>query len=410
MIRNNPRQYSEKEQFVKSTIILTGSNVLTRVLSLIFFVILARAVSVEEYGLFRFLLSISMIYAVSFTGFTTALTHFIGKNKNNSTVYATNSLIVSFIMFIVVSIGIILFQKDKTLSLLVFFSALIDFYYIGFIAGVLNHVKLYLFKLLENALQLGILLLVMIISQKVNFDFAILFYSISGLLIVILLELWRPQFQIDLKQISKNALKEIASYGYKVAFGAIGWVILFSINTIFIKILIGEAQVGYYSVGATVVQIFTFIPSAISTLILPKVSSIKDKKNIFKFVNFAALGTIIVSMALLIFLLIFDRYIIITIFGEKYLPAVAAILALAIGQIAISVYQIYASAWQGLGKPSIPSTIIFICCILNIIGSYFLTKNFGIVGAATSSAITSTIAMVWLTIVFNKKWKIHSKE
>ena len=69
------------KHLIKSTIILTISNVLTRVLGMLFFVILARAMSVVEYGDFRFLLTLSMIYGIAFSGIPTALTKYFSQNR-----------------------------------------------------------------------------------------------------------------------------------------------------------------------------------------------------------------------------------------------------------------------------------------------------------------------------------------
>jgi O-antigen/teichoic acid export membrane protein len=75
----------------------------------------------------------------------------------------------------------------------------------------------------------------------------------------------------------------------------------------------------------------------------------------------------------------------------------------------ISLLGIYSAIFQGLNKPGIPSMIIVITAALNIIFSYFLTKNYGIIGAGLSNAITCTIALIISVILFEIKWKKYSK-
>jgi O-antigen/teichoic acid export membrane protein len=197
----------------------------------------------------------------------------------------------------------------------------------------------------------------------------------------------------------------LAKYAVQVTPGAVGWVVMFGINAIFIKHFYNTMEVGYYSAGVTLVQIFTFLPAAISAILMPKIAGLKDKSKIIRPLIFTIIGSFLISLIMLIILLNFKNFIIETVFTAKYASTAVVILPLAIGQITISLYQIYASVWHGLNKPVIPSIIIIISCIINIIGSYFLTKTFGIVGAATSNAISASIALITTMAVFQIKWK-----
>lgn len=73
--------FHTKYHINQTTGLLTVSNVITRIVSLIFFILLARALTVEDYGSFRYLIQISMLYAIFFTGIPTAIAKFIGEKK-----------------------------------------------------------------------------------------------------------------------------------------------------------------------------------------------------------------------------------------------------------------------------------------------------------------------------------------
>ncbi|MEM2139124.1 MAG: polysaccharide biosynthesis C-terminal domain-containing protein, partial [Candidatus Woesearchaeota archaeon] len=98
-----------------------------------------------------------------------------------------------------------------------------------------------------------------------------------------------------------------------------------------------------------------------------------------------------------------NKFLITLLFGEKYIQTSLIILPLSLGQIFISLHQIYASIFQGLNKPQIPSTTISIAAFFNIIGSYFLTKHYGILGSSISNAITSFIALILIYSIFRKQ-------
>ncbi|MEM3374581.1 MAG: oligosaccharide flippase family protein [Candidatus Woesearchaeota archaeon] len=383
---------------IKKTTYLTISNILIRLSSVLFFIILARSLSVSNYGSFRYLLTLSMMIGLFFTGIPTALTKYLSEKKDHS--YTSTSLFLMSFIFIILLIPSLFY--DYRLSLFLF-ALLVDAFYLGFIRGLLNYIKLAGFKLLENIIQLIILIVSYILLKEINFDFAVIFYSFSGILSLIIFEIIKPE--IKLTKIDKQKIKQIITYTIPVTLGSIGWTLMFGINSIFIKMFHDTEQLGYFSVGTTIVQVFTFLPEAITTILMPKTSSLKDKSKLKKPLKLAILGTIITSTIGLILLLILNKFLITLLFGEKYIKTSLIILPLSLGQIFISLHQIYASIFQGLNKPQIPSTTISIAAFLNIIGSYFLTKNYGILGSSISNAITSFIALIIILIIFKKDFQ-----
>jgi len=399
------------KHLIKQTFVLTASNVITRVLGMLFFIILARALSVSDYGLFRYLITISFMYGILFTGIPTALTKFIGEDKSNKkriAQYLSNTVILMIAAFFILCIPILIFNANKFYLILFLFAVLVDTLYLGFIRGIINIKKLAGFKLFENIIQIVILSISYIIFRQVNFTFAVVFFSFSAFLSMIIFELISPQLKFVLK-FSKEKIKQLTRYAIPVMLGSIGWTVMFGINEIFIKYFYNTEQVGYYSVGVTLAQAFTFLPMAIATIIMPKAAGIKDKLKIIRPLGLAVIGTLLVSAIGLVLLIILKKPILLLIFGEKYLPALVVILPLSLGQISIAIHQIYAALWQGLNRPSIPTINISIAALLNVIGSYFLTKSYGIVGTSISNAITSFIALISIVILFYSKWKTLSK-
>ncbi|MEM4710903.1 MAG: oligosaccharide flippase family protein [Candidatus Woesearchaeota archaeon] len=392
------------KHLIKSTMYLTISNVLTKVFSLVFFIILARSLSVNDYGLFRYLLTVSLIYAIGFSGINTSLTFFVSKYRKKSSEYIFNSFFLMFFIFIILSIIILIFQEYSFYLILFLFASLVDFFYLGFSRGILNYFKLAGFKLVENIIQLIILVTFYFTFKSVDFGFAVIFYSFSGLLSLIFFEIIKNELVFSFK-FSFEKIKKIIKYTIPVTLGSIGWSLMFGINVVFIKLFYNTEQVAYFSVGESIVQVFGFIPGAIGTILLPKISRLKNKNKILKPLKFAILSNIIISFFILIFLLLTNKILIHYFFTDVYLPSSVVILPLSLAQIFIAIVYIFGTVFQGLNKPLIPTITISIAAVLNVIGSYFLTKNFGIVGAATSNAITSFIAATLIIILFYREFR-----
>ncbi|MBN2368369.1 flippase [Candidatus Woesearchaeota archaeon] len=392
---------------IKSTTALTATNVITKVTSMLFFILLARSMSVSDYGLFRYLITLSAMYGILFTGIPTALTKYLSHERKLLKEYLSNTVFMMAIAFVVLS-AVALFSEYRIFLILFIFAVLIDSLYLGFVRGLLNYVKLAGFKLGENIIQLVILVISYFIFKELNFTFAVIFYSFSGLLSLIIFEIWKPELKFT-RKLSKEKIKQLLKYTIPVTLGSIGWTIMFGINSIFIEAFSNTEQVGYYSVGMTLVQAFTFLPAAIATIIMPKVSSLKDKNRLLKPLTLAVLGTIAISAVGLVALLLLITPIINILFTDVYLPSAIIILPLSLSQIFISIHQIFASVFQGLDKPGVPSTTISIAAAFNVLGSYLLTKNYGILGASISSAVTSFLALILISIWFKIKWKTISK-
>jgi len=392
-------------QLVKHTLILSASNVITRFMGMVFFVILARALTVSEYGLFRYLLTLSTIYALVFTGVPTALTKFLGDravDPHSKKEYLDNSLFLMLVLYAASAVIIMVFSRNPLLLLLFTFALLVDQTYVGFTRGILNYLKLNGFKLVENSIKILILVIAYIILRRVDITFSVAFYSLSSLASALIFEAIKPEFQISLN-FSWSRIKELLRYAVPVTLGSIGWTLLFGISSVYIERFHGTEQLGYFSVGLTVMQVFSFFPDATYTILLPKVAGLKDKSTLIRPLRLAALGCLLISILISLPLLLFKNFILNFIFSEKYLPAAVVLAPLTISQIFLVVQQVYTTAWQGLGKPGISSIIISIAAGINIILGYSLTKSHGIVGAAFSLAIASFVSLLIVTLIW-KRW------
>jgi O-antigen/teichoic acid export membrane protein len=253
------------------------------------------------------------------------------------------------------------------------------------------------YKFFQGVIQLAVLMGFYLQGGKITLLQAVAFFSFSSVLSAIILEISMREIRLSW-QFSVEKTRALIKYAIPVFLGAIGWVIMVGTNTIMIKYFRDTEQVGFYSVGVTLVQIFSLFPEAVSTLIMPKIAAIKDKTRVIKPLKLAVISCFGLSILFLIPLLYLKKYIITMVFTEKYLPTLAVILPLSIGQIFLAIHQVFASVWQGLDRPGIPSLTISIVAVLNLAGSYFLTKTYGIMGSAISIAICSIIAFIIISL------------
>jgi O-antigen/teichoic acid export membrane protein len=391
---------------IKETSLLTISSIVTRLFAVMFSVLLAKAFTVSDFGLFRYLLTISSFYAMIFSGIPLAVTKFISANKYDSksrAEYLTNAIYYTIALFVLSVLVITGISSNRLMLILFVFALVVDYFYLGFLRGLLNYTKLVGFKLLENIIQLVLLGGLFVISGSINFSLAVIFYSFSGLLALIAFEINKFELNINFRSISKERIIELTKYSIPVVAGSIGWTVMFGINTIYLEKYLGNDSVAFYNVGFTLAQVFSFLPEAITTIILPKVAAAADKGKIAAPLKMAVIGSTIISIIILIFLMLFKRPILNILFNENYLPALSLLLPLSIGQIAIAIHQMYAAVFQGLNRPEIPTITISIAAAIQIVCGYFAIHYYGINGAAVSICLTSVVALIGIYGIWLRK-------
>lgn len=389
---------------VKQTFLLSVSNAATRFMGMLFFIILARSLTVSDYGLFRYLLTLSVIFALPFTGVPTALSRYFGDSQISAELkneYLGNSILLILSLYLVIASIILIFTSHKVMLLFFVFALLIDLLYMGLVRGKLDYLKLNGFKLLENIIQLTILVLSYIVYKQVNLTFAVIFYSVSGLISLGIFEFLKPDFKISLHY-SRQRIGEILRFSIPVTIGSVGWALLFGISSIYIEQFYGTEQVAYFSIGLTLMQVFSFLPDSINTIILPKVAGLVDKRKIRAPLRLAAFACLAVSILIFIPVYIFRDLIIEVLFSSKYLPAAEVLLPLTVGQIFLVIQQMYGTAWQGLGKPAISSIVISIAAGVNLVIGYFLIRDFGIFGASLALAISAIVSWVIIMLIWHR--------
>ena len=387
--------------------ILTFSNVLGKLLAMFFFVVLTRLMEVSEYGHLRYILNLAAFMSLALSGISTALTKFLREKPDDvklQRVYLGNSLAIAGIFYAVIFVVAWIIYDYFLLFGILLFGIMTESFYLGFSRGLLNITKLSAFRPVKGILQLLAIGLFLAFSLKVGMLEAVILFSLSALAASLILEAKCHEMEFR-PRISGEVSIKILKYAIPVTIGAVGWSGIIAVNPIVIEYFHGNESVAYYSVGVTLMQVFAFIPEAISTLVLPKVAGSSRKSYTLRPFILSVIGTILAGVIILIGVTLFKEQIVILIFSERYIDAAQILPLLALGQISLGTHQVIGSFWQGLGKPSIPSVTISIGFVLQIAGSLILTRSYGIWGASLSYAICTTISLVILAIYFVIKRK-----
>ena len=132
------------------------SNVLNKLLAFLFFVFLARLISTEDYGSFRYALTIATFFIIPISGIPFAMTRYVGKYISEPEL-AANYLFNSLVLGLSILISIIFlayFIFDGSLFLILIITSMaIDAFYIAYANAYLIYSKMCLYKVIANFFQ-----------------------------------------------------------------------------------------------------------------------------------------------------------------------------------------------------------------------------------------------------------------
>jgi len=403
-----------KSDFVRKVGEVFFTNVTLILLSLITSVLIARMLGPEGRGIFAIAFSILAI-GVQFgnLGLHTSNTYLVAKDVKSLPQLLTNTLVIS--------IGLGGSLAVLTWLIFYFWPSLPPIK--GFILTLaLGLIPFHLASLLLRNLLLGLqdikafnkvelfskiltLLLLFILyflnSVTVEIVFAV---GMLGIMVGCIWAFWslRKHFT-HIAPPSISVFKESIGYGFKTYLACFFAFMVLRADLLMINSMLDTGQAGYYSVASTLADLLYLLPTAIGTILFPKLSSIgseKDKWAMTQKVMWIS-GLILVPVILTITLL--AHPIILFFYGKSFELAVYPFMILCIAMFFYGVNNILSIHLASVGMPWFAVYIWVIASALNIVLNLYLIPTYGVSGAAFSSLICYSMVLLF-QLLFAIKW------
>jgi O-antigen/teichoic acid export membrane protein len=173
---------------------------------------------------------------------------------------------------------------------------------------------------------------------------------------------------------------------------------------------LNETEVGFYAISAIFIQGITLIPSAVQRVTSPMIARSYAKKeydSIRHLLKSVTLKVFVISLIISLFLAIFGKKLIITIFEDVFLPAYLPMLILLIGYTIYSMFMSIGTFYSSIGRVQLSYKIALFSAILSIIMNVLLIPRFGIVGAAMATSISLIVLSITHLFVIKRILKKH---
>lgn len=416
--------YSKK--LIKGTSLIFTASVISAGLGYLLRILLARNLSIEDYGLFYAVFAFVGLLA-SFRGFGIgqALMKYIPEFKlqkkfsfiKKGIVYyffvqfITYSILLIILFFFAEKLSLFYFKDAKSLQLLIvlalaflfaIFESLFHVLFLGY-----NKPKYYSFTTFFQML-LVVIITFILFNFGVGFlspAYGYLFASIiaSGTYFVLFRKLspefFKSKFSIDFK-----FFKKITLFGLPLTVSAFIGTSIGQLDTLMLTYFTTLKDVALYHVALPIAMILRHFAKSVSFIVIPVSSEIyfKKKEILIDGIKKIQKYLLIIIIPLALSMAVFAPFIISLFFGEEYLGAVTALRIISISSIFYSVAHVNSNFLLGVGKPGLNAKTMVSGYVLALILNLILIPLFGILGAAVSILIAA-LFMFFLSFRYLKK-------
>lgn len=398
-----------KAGILRNSSILIVAQAITRLISFIYTIFLARSLGVETFGLYSVAIAyFSLLAAVSDFGISRFLMREVALGKNVSLIL-TNVLILRLTTLSIISILfiLILFVLDhslarRSLSLLAIIAIIPHS-----IALTFDNILIAFQKVSKSAIGLLILNLA---TTILGVSLIILGYGAIGALIALILgyliysgflfALLKPKFSL---KISVNEIKKIISSSLPYGILAIMGLLYFKIDTILLSYLKGSFDTGIYAAAYKFLEALVFIPASLALVLFPILTKLhRDKEEIkkiyFQIIKIMGFIGILAGVGFILFLPI-----IIKLFLPSYLLSINSLQILA---LSIPFLFIYVPLSQILLSDNkfLKLVILFslIPLLFNISLNFIFIPQYGYLAASWITVVSDVVSLAITCLLIQK--------
>ncbi len=395
------------QKLAKNTFFFTMSLAIQKAISFLYFILIARAVSVEDMGKYSFALSFATIFSMFLDfGTTQILVRESARNRDSSQKYLSNvlgfKLITSLFVYLLIVLMVNLMGYPDITKKLVYVSGLViilDSFSIAFYSilrglqnliyesygVIINQIILFTLGVIVIKLNLGLVVLMSVYLAGTLFN---LFYS--SLLLSLKYKIFpRPQFSSEL-------IWKIMKLSLPFAIAGV-FVRLYSyMDVILLSKLTDDVAVGIYSVAYKITFALQFIGVAFSAAIYPAFCNyfVTSKDLLAKSFTKSVYYLLIISMPLSVGIITIADKVIVPIFGANYIASILPLQILMIALVIIFLAFPVGAMLNASNRQTANTVVLGVISIFNIICNLILIPLFSYNGAAISALLSYFLLFV----------------
>jgi len=404
------------KRIAKNNLFLLSGQIISLVLSIYYFVYMARYLGAEDLGILGVALSYALILGlIGDLGLSSLATREISRNQSLASKYLGNILVIKLFLS-VATFGAAVF----IMNILSYSEQTIEVVYIITISNILTNFSQIFNSTIQaferfDYISLGTILnsvlmflgILFAIGQKFDLvSFAFIYVIANGIVFLYSFFVCTWKFVIPSLKIDLTFWKQIISESAPFWLNSVFVIIYFKIDTVMLSIMEGNTVVGWYTASYRLIDALVLVPSTFMSTMYPVFSkfhiSSRDYlefafKKSFKFLTIIAIpigiGTTILAEKIITF-----------IYNEQYAPSITALQILIWASVLSFINYTPSTYLTATNKQRTLMILTFLGAVLNIILNFILIPLFSYNGAAIAT-VSSELVVGLLMIFFIHKFQ-----
>jgi len=345
----------------------------------------------------------TLLFRFASLNISVAATFLVGSKRYSADQVAGNSLSISLTVIAVVAAGYYLlmpaladiFFKNLEPALftpvfMLFPFALFSSNLIGVSRGLQNIKRSSLIDIVETLSKLVFMVFFVVMLKKAvpGALYGAFAASVLGLLYAV----WILPRRISLAPaVDPVVIKDLVGFGIKGHLGNIVQFFNYRLDMLLVNFFLTSASVGIYSVAVMVGELVWYVPTAIASVLLPKIAGSKAE-DADVFTPMVSRITVAVTFIFSLALLLIAKKVIGLIFGPKFDLAFMPLALLLPGIVAFSVSKVLASYVVGRGYPAYATYIAGVSLAATVTLDILLIPKYQLPGAALATSLSYVIS------------------
>lgn len=392
------------QKIMANTSFYMTALVVQKVLSFVYFTLLARSLGAESTGQYFFAISFATMFSVLIDlGLSPLLIRETAKDNENSKqwfqqIFTLKLIFAIITVFIVIILDNILFYHDAVRNLIHLTTAIIviDSFTLFFYAYIRGKQSLkweswgtIIFQLIVMAMGLTLLKLTnsVFILLTVLFTASLFNMIYSGIILTKKFQL-KPAWYFD-----KSLVKRIMRIALPFALAAIFAKVYAYMDTFLLKIFLGDMEVGFYSIAYKITFALQFIPLAFVAALYPAFSEyFKNDSDKLRTTFIRAFRYLVfISLPVALGIIALAKEIVPRLYTSEFNFSVIPLQVLIASIPFLFVSFSLSSMLNASGREKINTRNLGIVMTFNVILNLFFIPKFGIWGASLASSLSTLL-------------------
>ncbi len=391
----------------KNTAFMTTASIGQKVVSFLYFTLLANMLDVGDIGRYFVALSFTTIFSIFIdVGLSPVLTREVAKSKDKAQAYLqsvlTTKLVTSSLAYLLMVGAIYLLGYPGDIRILILVAGLVM---------ILDSIHLTYYAVLRSLQDVrweaigmfGSQILTMILGlYAVNFGLPIVyliwaFVFSSSVNVIYIAIVTAQKYQIGYRpRYDKVLIKKALVMAFPFALAGVFARVYSSLDTVLLERLVSDHEAGIYSVPYKIVFAFQFIPMALIASVYPKMSEYYacNKQKLSDLFAQSMRYLLVIALPIAVGVALVSGDVIQLLYGEEYEASVVPLQLLIVSVVFSFVSFPVGSVLNACNRQHIQTAIMGIVMVINAVLNLLFIPKYGAVAAASSATISYAVLFI----------------